>query len=168
MSLLKIHQLIAEAWPVHGIEEDEACAALILNVLKEVREETDQLREERRTGACAYDGEGRTICPAVAKTEQMKNTETSSKPYRYEEAKRMLRAIIGDFLILSGDEVGPSNTSWQSVAATAAINLHVLGLRMEAARGGYVADSPVVFPSPADLDDENPNQGDQDAQDKNP
>jgi hypothetical protein len=78
----------------------------------------------------------------------------SSKPYRYEEARELLKSIIGDFLILSGDEIGPSDVTWQDVAGTASCNLYVLACRLEAARKGFaVASEPIVFPSPADLDD---------------
>ena len=150
MNLLKIQHLIAEAWPIHGIEEDEACQDLIVGVLKEV----GTMYEERRTGSCAYDEEGRTICPAVIKTEQMTRPTTSSKPYRFEEARALLRSIIEDFLILSGDEVEPGNSSWQDIAGTVSVNLQVLALRVEAAREGRVTDGPVVFPSPNDLEDE--------------
>jgi len=73
---------------------------------------------------------------------------TSGKPYRYEEAKRLLVAIIQDFQILSGDVVGPSDSTWQDVAGTAMVNLHTLALRMHEARNGNVVDGPVVFPSP--------------------
>jgi hypothetical protein len=65
--------MITKAWPVHGIEEDEACEALIAEVLKEVSKVEKELitvQRERRTGSCAYDKEGRTICPAVVKAEQ--------------------------------------------------------------------------------------------------
>jgi hypothetical protein len=121
MSLQKIHQLIATAWPVHGIEEDEACGALILNVLAEARKLEDP------------------------------DTRTH-RPYRYEEARDLLRDIIEDFRILSGDKMGPSDVSWQDVAGTAMTNLQVLAWRMEEAREGNVAGGPVVFPSPDDFE----------------
>lgn len=76
-----------------------------------------------------------------------------SKPYRYEEAKRLLKTILDDFRILSGDEVGPSDVTWRDVAGTASINLKVLASRMESARQGHVVDGPAVFPSPDDLED---------------
>jgi len=83
MSIIRIRELIAEAWPIHGLEEDEACETLIITVLKEVRETQDELlalQQARRTGSCAYDQEGRTICPAVAKTEQMVNAKPGYDP----------------------------------------------------------------------------------------
>lgn len=75
----------------------------------------------------------------------------STKPYRYEEAKRLLRTILEDLEILSGDAVGPSDVTWQSVAATAAVNCHVLAIRLQAARYGEVAGGPIVFPSPNEV-----------------
>lgn len=78
----------------------------------------------------------------------------SSKPYRYTEARKLLSAIIEDFQILSGDKVGPGNSTWQGVAGTAMVNLHTLALRLQAARKGVVADRPVVFPSPNDLEED--------------
>jgi hypothetical protein len=83
----------------------------------------------------------------------------NSKPYRYEEARKLLASIIGDLNILSGDTVGPSGVSWQDVAGTLACNLKVLALRIEAARAGCltsargVTESPVVFPSIAEAID---------------
>jgi len=73
-----------------------------------------------------------------------------NKPYRFEEAKDLLRSIIEDFLILSGDKVGPSDVTWQDVAGTASVNLQVLAARLEAAREGNVSGGPAVFPSPKD------------------
>lgn len=75
----------------------------------------------------------------------------SSKPYRYEEAKRMLRDILQDFRILSGDATG-NGATWQDVAGSLQTNLEVLAIRIHAAREGYVASGPVVFPSPDDLE----------------
>jgi hypothetical protein len=73
-----------------------------------------------------------------------------NKPYRYDEAKRLLRSIIEDFEILSGDSAGEGAT-WQDVAGSCAVNLEVLSLRIKAARAGRVADGFPVFPSPSDL-----------------
>ena len=77
--------------------------------------------------------------------------EDVRKPYRYDEARKMLKQIIDDFCVLSGDKVGPSCSSWQDVAGTVMTNLHVLSKRVQAAREGRVVDGPVVFPSPNDL-----------------
>ena len=79
---------------------------------------------------------------------------TPEKPYRFEEARSLLRSIIEDFLILSGDKLGPSDVTWQDVAGTASVNLQVLALRLEASREGNVVDGPAVFPSPNDLEKE--------------
>ena len=75
----------------------------------------------------------------------------SSKPYRFEEAKEKLKAILDDFDILAGTKVGESGVVWQDVAGTLACNLHTLSLRIEAARQGHVASPPVVFPCRDDV-----------------
>ena len=75
------------------------------------------------------------------------------RPYNYDESRRLLAQIIEDFRILSGDKMGPSGVAWQDVAGTASVNLKVLAMRLDAARAGKVANGPVVFPSPDDLDD---------------
>jgi hypothetical protein len=75
------------------------------------------------------------------------------RPYRYEEARDLLRTILDDFRILSGDDIGPSDATWQDVAGTAMTNLKVLANRLEAARAGHVVNGPVVFPSPDDLEE---------------
>lgn len=79
--------------------------------------------------------------------------ETGSRPYRYEKARELLATAIDDLRILSGDKIGPSDASWQDVAGTCAVNLHVLAWQIEQARVGNVANGPVVFPSPDDLED---------------
>jgi hypothetical protein len=76
-----------------------------------------------------------------------------TRPYRYEETKRLLATILDEFRILAGDKVGPGGASWQDVAGTASVNLKVLALRLDAARAGMVVDGPLVFPSPDDLDE---------------
>lgn len=78
---------------------------------------------------------------------------SSSKPYRYEEALELWRAIVGDLAILAGDEVGPSGANWQDVAGTLAVNLTVLAARIDAARYGKVVNGPAVFPSPCTTPD---------------
>lgn len=80
--------------------------------------------------------------------------EDIRKPYRYDEARKLLKQILDDFRILSGDKVGPGGASWQDVAGTVMTNLHVLSKRVQAAREGRVVDGPVVFPSPDDLGEE--------------
>ena len=77
----------------------------------------------------------------------------SSKPYRYEEAKRYLKDIIQDFLILSGDAPCPTDVTWQDIAGTLSTNLHTLALRIDQARRGIVSQGPIVFPSPSDLEE---------------
>ena len=74
--------------------------------------------------------------------------------YRYDEAKRLLKAIIKNFLILSGDQVGPSGKTWRDLALKTATDLYLLGDQLNCARSGYVVGGPIVFPSPGDLGEE--------------
>lgn len=74
-------------------------------------------------------------------------TELRTRAYRYELACETLKNAIGDLSILAGDEVGPSDASWQDVAGTASVNLRALASMIEAARAGNVVNGPVVFPS---------------------
>jgi len=74
-----------------------------------------------------------------------------SRPYRYEEARELLTAALGDLAILSGDVVGPGDVTWQDVAGTCVVNLRILATRIEAARNGQASTyrgGPLVFPSP--------------------
>lgn len=70
------------------------------------------------------------------------------RPYSFEKASKLLQDIVIDLSILSGDTVGPSNSSWQDVAGTCMTNLRVLASQFEEARKGNVRNNaPVVFPS---------------------
>jgi len=51
---------------------------------------------------------------------------------------------------LSGDIVGPSDSTWQDVAGTAAVNLRYLAKLIEQARAGH-AEPMLVFPSPSEV-----------------
>lgn len=73
-----------------------------------------------------------------------------SKPYSYERFSKILALIYGDLAILSGDVVGPSNTTWQDVTGTCACNLRVAASMLDAARAGNCIDA-AVFPSPAKI-----------------
>lgn len=79
----------------------------------------------------------------------------ATKPYKYEDARNLLRDILDDFRILAGDKAG-NGATWQDVAGTCATNLEVLAAKLHAARRGFVAGGPVVFPSPDDLEDSGP------------
>jgi hypothetical protein len=81
----------------------------------------------------------------------MGNNLNIHRPYRYEEARGILRRVIEDFRILSGDQIGPGNSTWQEIAETTEANLRLLADRIGAARTGNTAGGPAVFPSPADL-----------------
>jgi len=79
--------------------------------------------------------------------------EETVKPYTYQEARELLHDIIDGFRTISGDQVGPRGQSWQETAKATAVNLQLLGFRLEAALEGNVSDPPVQFPSPDDLED---------------
>jgi hypothetical protein len=61
----------------------------------------------------------------------------------YENMKKLMEYIHKDFEILAGNEVGPSHSSWQDVAGTAACSLKNLAALVEASR---VRGSFVTFP----------------------
>lgn len=70
--------------------------------------------------------------------------------YHYETAEKLLQSIIAHFRVLSGDEVGDSNRTWQATALVASHELKLLSKMLLDARDGRVKDGPVVFPSPDD------------------
>lgn len=70
--------------------------------------------------------------------------------YTYKKAKAAMRDVLGDLLILAGDDVGPSNASWQDVAGTAAVNLRHLATLLDWARAGQ-SEPFTCFPSPREL-----------------
>jgi hypothetical protein len=72
-------------------------------------------------------------------------------PYRYDETKALLKRVLEDFRILSGDQMGPSGVTQQAITVDLALNLVRLSRQIDAARLGQVADGPLVFPSPDDL-----------------
>ncbi len=76
------------------------------------------------------------------------------RSYKYETARDTLRSALTDLRILAGDEIGPSDVTWQDVAGTCAVNLRALASLIEAARLGNVVSGPVVFPSPDDIESE--------------
>lgn len=67
----------------------------------------------------------------------------------YRRMSILLHNALGDLRMLTGDEVGPSGSSWQDIAGTAVVNLRALADQIEQARQGN-AESAIVFPSPAD------------------
>lgn len=69
------------------------------------------------------------------------------RPYDYMTVLRAMNNMVGDFKILAGEEMGPSDATWQDVAGTLEVNLRVLANQIESARTGNVNDGPVVFPS---------------------
>ena len=64
----------------------------------------------------------------------------------YEAMRHGLRMLRSHFAVLSGDEMGPSSTTWQDVAADCASTLRQLADLLDAARDGK-AESFLVFPS---------------------
>jgi len=69
------------------------------------------------------------------------------RPARYHTMESTLRNFLNEMAILAGDKVGPSGSAWQDVAATAAVNAHVLFQQLTEARAGN-AEAGLVFPSP--------------------
>lgn len=67
----------------------------------------------------------------------------------YANIEASLRDSLGDLSILAGDVVGPSDSCWQDVASTAALNLRELARLIEAARSGRGGMQ--VFPSPREV-----------------
>jgi len=68
----------------------------------------------------------------------------------YKTLKSLLTDIMLDIDILSGDEVGPSNTSWQDVAGTLSCNMKVYARLLDSLREGAHAES---FPGRNDLEE---------------
>lgn len=67
----------------------------------------------------------------------------------YKTMETALRNALNDLAILAGEKVGPSGSSWQDVAGTAAVNLTVLANQLNEARHGN-AESFITFPSPSE------------------
>jgi hypothetical protein len=63
----------------------------------------------------------------------------------YADMKTALTNALGDLEILAGNRVGPSGSSWQDVAGTAATNLQWLANMLYAARQGN-HEAGLVFP----------------------
>jgi len=63
----------------------------------------------------------------------------------YHNFKTLLDNIKTDIAILSGDEIGPSDSSWQDVAGTLECNMKVYARLLERARTGQAAG--ITFPS---------------------
>lgn len=67
--------------------------------------------------------------------------------YTFDRADKALSTILSDLSILAGDQVGPSDVSWQDVAGTCAINLRQLAKLLDLAREGQIEPFS-TFPSP--------------------
>ena len=66
----------------------------------------------------------------------------------YNNLKSLLTDIMLDIDILSGDEVGPSNASWQDVAGTLSCNMKVYSKLLDRLRNGERVET---FPSRNDI-----------------
>lgn len=66
----------------------------------------------------------------------------------YKTLKSLLTYIILDINILSGDEIGPSDSSWQDVAGTLSCNMKVYARLLDTLREGSHAEA---FPGLNDL-----------------
>lgn len=67
----------------------------------------------------------------------------------YEQLKDALKTAMADLAILSGDEVGPSDATWQDVAGTCAVNLRHAARLVDKIRTRPNAFP--VFPSPGEV-----------------
>lgn len=75
---------------------------------------------------------------------------------RYDVMKHALTNLLHDFRILSGEIIGPSDSSWQDVAATARINAQALADQLAEAQCGNT-ESFLTFPSPSECLEESHN-----------
>ena len=62
----------------------------------------------------------------------------------YETLDKILGVIISDIEILAGDQIGPSDASWQDVAGTLSTNMKVYAKLLDQARQG---EGMIIFPS---------------------
>lgn len=67
----------------------------------------------------------------------------------YKQMETLLRNALNDLAILAGEKVGPSDSTWQDVAGTAAVNLEALAMQLKSARAGN-CESFITFPSPSE------------------
>lgn len=72
------------------------------------------------------------------------------KPVTYEQMKTALGCALDDMEVLAGDRVGPSGSSWQDVAATAAVHFRDMAILLARASTGD-HEACIVFPSPVEL-----------------
>ena len=68
--------------------------------------------------------------------------------YNYITARNALHFAIANLAILAGDDIGPSDSTWQDVAGTAIANLSNLVSQLESAREERIGS--IVFPSPSE------------------
>ena len=59
-----------------------------------------------------------------------------NRPIHHQTAQRALENAIYDLLILQGANIGPSGSSWQDIAGTAAVNLRCVAAFLDQARQG--------------------------------
>lgn len=64
--------------------------------------------------------------------------------------QRALESLLYDMRILSGETMGPSNSTWQDVAGTASTNAQVLANQLMQARLGN-HEPFITFPSPTEI-----------------
>ena len=77
------------------------------------------------------------------------NSTKLNAPTTFRRLESSLKSALLDLSILSGDIAGPSDSTWQDVAGTAAVNLHHLARLLENARAGNL-ESCLVFPAPSE------------------
>lgn len=74
---------------------------------------------------------------------------TQERKAQYKIMREALTNLLGDLNILCGNQVGPSNASWQDVAGTAMVNAEVLASQLKQAHIGN-HEAGIVFPDPTD------------------
>ena len=77
----------------------------------------------------------------------LKNTK---RPYNYTVCQNVLRNLLADLEVLSGDKVAEGGAAMRDVLGTALTNASVLASQLEAAYQSNVSQGPLVFPSPND------------------
>lgn len=71
----------------------------------------------------------------------------TTRPYRYEQAKRLLALALEDLAVLAVS--GQAGPDWKNIAGTAAANLRAVAALLEGARAGNIV-GPAVFPLPSE------------------
>lgn len=73
-------------------------------------------------------------------------TDHTVRKTTYKDLRTALTRALSDLEILSGNAVGPSDSSWQDIAGTCATNLHWLANMLHSARHGN-CEPFITFPS---------------------